>query len=307
MTISVSLRIPHRLADGPADRLRTFIDLVEQSTIDGVTVGDHVSFHDGTGYDGLIQAAALATMSDRLRIWTAVYLLALRHPVTVARQVASLASLAPGRFVFGVGLGGDDPHELEVCGIDPKRRGRRLDACLDIVRALLAGETVTSTDDELSIPGAVIRPTPDPPVPIVVGGRSDAALRRAGRAGDGWLALWQTPERVAAGIEAVEASAREYGRSALARRYAYAVWCGLDADRDRARTLVADAMEGLYRRPFASFERYTPSGTPEDVAAALAPYVAAGIEEFVIIGIGADDRALVEHTAEVGERLRALG
>ena len=61
------------------------------------------------------------------------------HPVAVARQVSSLSMLAPGRLVFGVGMGGDDPHELEVCGVDPRTRGRRMDECLTVVRGLLAG------------------------------------------------------------------------------------------------------------------------------------------------------------------------
>ena len=304
--VALNLRIPHHLAEASFEGLHEFMSLVEESPIDGVSVGDHVSFRDGTGYDGLIQATALATMSSRLRIWTAVYLLALRHPVTVARQVSSLAALAPGRLAFGVGLGGDDPHELEVCGVDVRHRGRRFDAALDIVRPLLAGETVTADNPDFVVPAAVIRPTPSPPVPIVVGGRSDAALRRAGRVGDGWLGLWQSPERIAAAIDTVEASAAEHGRASDVRRYAYLVWCGLDPDRDAARSLVADAMERLYGRPFSSFERYTPAGTPEDVAAALAPYMAAGIDEFILIGVAAEDTALVDRAAQVRERLTGL-
>ncbi|HEX6659935.1 MAG TPA: LLM class flavin-dependent oxidoreductase [Ilumatobacter sp.] len=304
MTLKVHLRVPHELADGGADRLAAFVEHVEATSIDGVTVGDHVSFRDGTGYDGLIRAAALSALSRRLEIWTAVYLLALRHPVTVARQVASLASLVSGRFVFGVGLGGDDPHELEVCGINPRRRGRRFDACLDVVLPLLAGDTVTSDDPELPIPGATIRPTPDPPVPVIVGGRSDAALRRAGRVGDGWLALWHTPERVARGIEAVEAAAAEYGRAQLVRRYGYTVWCGLDGDRDRAHGMVATAMEALYHQPFTSFARYTPAGTPRHVADALGPYLDTGIGDVVVIGVAAHEAALVDHTADLAELLR---
>ena len=110
--------------------------------IDHLCMGDHVSFHGGQGFDGLLQAAALASLTSTMTVETAVYLLGLRHPVPVARQVATVAQLAPGRFVFGVGLGGEDRHELEICGVDPTTRGRRLDECLAIVRALLAGETV---------------------------------------------------------------------------------------------------------------------------------------------------------------------
>ena len=101
--------------------------------IDHLTVGDHVSFADGHGADGLIQAAALLSANAGVSVQTGVYLLALRHPAVVARQLATIALLAPGRFTFGVGVGGDDPRELEFCGINPREAApgqpRRSGAC----------------------------------------------------------------------------------------------------------------------------------------------------------------------------------
>jgi Luciferase-like monooxygenase len=121
--ITVGLRVPHELPGGAAG-LREFAARVEATGIDRVFVGDHVAFKGGQGFDGLVNAAAVAVASRRLVVQTAVYLLPLRHPVPVARQVATLAGLAPGRLVFGVGLGGEDPAELRACGIDPASRGR---------------------------------------------------------------------------------------------------------------------------------------------------------------------------------------
>ena len=154
--------------------------------IDHLTVGDHVSFANGHGADGLIQAAALLTAHPGLSVQTGVYLLALRHPAVVARQLSTLALLAPGRFTFGVGVGGDDPRELELCGIDPRERGARTTEALRCVRALLTGEDVCFQGRFFDLRGA-IRPAPAPAIPILVGGRSDAALATAsgssGRAG----------------------------------------------------------------------------------------------------------------------------
>jgi alkanesulfonate monooxygenase SsuD/methylene tetrahydromethanopterin reductase-like flavin-dependent oxidoreductase (luciferase family) len=302
--VRVSLRVPHALLERDVADLDEFVESVERAGIDGVCVGDHVSFRDGTGYDGLIHATALAVASHRLDVWTAVYLLALRHPVAVARQVASLANLAPGRFVFGVGVGGDDRHELEVCGIDPRRRGRRFDASLDIVRALLCGEEVTFDDGDLRIPGAALRPAPSPRVPIMVGGRSETALRRAARAGDGWLALWMSPARVAAAIAMIAEYADQLGRTSPPDRHGLVVWCGFGASVATARTAVADAMERLYKQPFVNFERYVPCGTPRQVAAELAPYVEAGVRELLVIGVADDEGSLVEQVAELRELLR---
>src|SRR6266508_7037222 len=140
--LTIGIRPPHDLFDRGAAALREGISRIEAAGIDRVCVGDHVSFHGGRGFDGLVQATALGAISD-LEVQTAVYLLPLRHPVPVARQVNSLAQIAPGRFVFGVGIGGEDPNEIAMCGVDPTTRGRRMDESMDIVRRLLSGEAVT--------------------------------------------------------------------------------------------------------------------------------------------------------------------
>jgi alkanesulfonate monooxygenase SsuD/methylene tetrahydromethanopterin reductase-like flavin-dependent oxidoreductase (luciferase family) len=90
-----------------------------------VCVGDHVSFHDGTGFDGLTAATAALSGSDRLPVLVGVYLLALRHPLLTARQLASISQLAPGRLVLGAGVGGEDRSEVSNSGVDPATRGRR--------------------------------------------------------------------------------------------------------------------------------------------------------------------------------------
>jgi alkanesulfonate monooxygenase SsuD/methylene tetrahydromethanopterin reductase-like flavin-dependent oxidoreductase (luciferase family) len=276
---------------------------MENLGIDRLCVGDHVSFHSGQGFDGLVQSTALAVLSRRLTIQTAVYLLALRHPVPVARQVASLARLAPGRFVFGVGLGGDDRREMEHCGVNPATRGRRMDEALAIVRALLAGEDVSVDGEFFRLKETRIRPAPDRPVPIVVGGRSDAAWRRTGRLGDGWLALWVSPERYAAGVAEVAKEADATGRGAVSWQHGLHAWCGLGPTRERARALVASAMENLYRVPFERFERWVPYGTAEDVATALQPYVDAGCHQVNLIPVAADLDEAAEGTVRVRDLL----
>jgi alkanesulfonate monooxygenase SsuD/methylene tetrahydromethanopterin reductase-like flavin-dependent oxidoreductase (luciferase family) len=296
----VIIRTPRGVADGNAARLREWVTTVEASGVDGVFSGDHVSFHNGTGYDGLIQATALAVASERLTIWTAVFLLALRHPVPVARQVASLASLAPGRFMFGVGLGGEDPHELEICGVDSRSRGRRLDAHLDAVRALLAGDELTTENEFLSIRGAIIRPVPQPPVPILVGGRSTAALERTARAADGWIAIWVSPAHAERALSTIAEQAERYGRERAPDRNALMVWCGLGDTAAHARSLVAPVMEGLYKTPF---ERYTPCGTPGEVAEAIAPFVELGFHDILLNGVAEDAANLIALSDEVRQHL----
>ncbi len=200
-----------------------------------------------------------------LPIHTGVYLLPLRHPTLVARQLADLDRLAPGRLVFGVGIGGEDRHEVEVCGVDPATRGRRMDECLTAVRGLLGGGPFTFHGRHIDLDRALIVPTPARPVPLIVGGRSEAAVLRAGRLGDGWLGLWVSPRRFGDAVGQAGDEAARVGRADYPARHGMQVWCGLAKTREAARGYLAPAMEAFYRLKFEQFERYCPYGGVEDV------------------------------------------
>jgi len=280
-------------------RRRDEIRLADEAGLDHLAFGDHVSFYVGAGSDGLLGAAMALGASGRLRANTGVYLLPLRHPVVVARQVADLASLAPGRFTFGVGIGGEDPHEVEVCGVDPKTRGRRMDECMAVVRSLLAGDRVDLDGEFFQLSDARIVPVPEEPVPIVVGGRSDAALRRAGRLGDGWLGVWVSPRRYGEAVGEVAAHAAAAGRDDHPAVHGLNVWCGVGADRDRARAVVARKMETVYQLPYERFEKWSPAGTPADLAEFVVPYVEAGCRFVNLIACGDSLEDEVHGVAEV--------
>jgi len=302
--VTVGLRISHELFEaGDARALRTYLQSVSESGIDRLCVGDHVSLHGGRGFDGLGQSTAVAALCD-LEVQTAVYLLPLRHPVPVARQVNSLAHLAGGGFVFGVGVGGEDPDEVRVCGVDPTTRGRRMDEALPIVRRLVAGEAVTHHGEFFDLDDARILPVPRREVPVVVGGRSPAALRRAGRFGDGYLGVWVTPERMAEAIADVEATAAAAGRAGVTWRHGIQMWCGFGDTASQARALVSAEMEALYRIPFERFDKYTPVGTPGDIAAAARPFIAAGCTDVNLIAVAATPDEALRGTAEVRRLLR---
>ena len=301
--LTIGIRVPHSLFENGTTRLRSGVARIEAAAIDRVCVGDHVSFHGGRGFDGLVQATALAALTD-IEVQTAVYLLPLRPPVPVARQVNSLAQIAPGRFVFGVGVGGDDPNEVAMCGVDPTTRGKRMDEALGIVRRLLDGERVTHSGRFFELSDALVLPVPDVPVPIQVGGRSTAALRRAGRLGDGHLALWTTPERFQASVAEVAEHAAAAGRGDVDWRHGLQVWCGFGDSGGEARAHVAAEMEALYEVPFEKFERYCPFGTPADVAEALEPFVDIGCRDINLIAVAGSTDEAIDGVAEVGERLK---
>jgi len=279
-------------------RLPELAERAVAAGLDHLTVGDHVSFADGHGADGLIQAAALLTAHTNLNVQTGVYLLALRHPAVVARQLATIAMLGPGRFTFGVGVGGDDPRELEFCGINPRERGARTTEALRCLRLLMTGEEVDFEGQFFNLHGA-IRPAPAPAIPILGGRRSDAALARAGRLGDGWLALWVSPRRFEEAAGRIEAAAAEGGRIRVVWQHALQLWAGFDDSHAKARERVSTAMEAAYALPFDRFERYTPCGPPAAIAEALMPYLALGCRCFNFVPEAASLPAAIDAASEV--------
>ena len=108
-------------------------------------------------------------------------------------------------------------------------------------------------------------------------------------------------------IATVESAARDVGRTEVAWRHGLTVWCGFGDSTASARPLVANAMESLYRTPFTKFEKYTPFGTPADVADGLRPYVAAGCREFNVIPVASNPDEAIAAVAEMGSLLKAGG
>ncbi|MFL2985620.1 MAG: LLM class flavin-dependent oxidoreductase [Candidatus Poriferisodalaceae bacterium] len=289
----------------PWDERRKVLELVADTGIDHVFFADHVSFRVGHGHDGMVVAAGVANLHPTLGIYIGVYLLPLRHPIPVARQLANLAEMAPGRISFGVGVGGDDRHEVEICGVDPRTRGRRTDESLDILQRLLAGETVDHSGEFFNFEKARIIPTPDPPIPVYVGGRADAALRRAGKYADGWLGIWCSSDRYAESIAIYNQAAEDAQRDVQAD-HGIQLWVGVGKDRTEAASFVGPAMEGFYRVPFEKFSRYTPHGTVDDIVDFLAPYLEAGCRHFNLTPVASTAEAGIEVIGEVGERLRRM-
>ncbi len=301
-SVRVGLFPPTGQLSGSPEHMRETLARAAAGGIDHVCVGDHVSFFVGAGSDGLISATSLLVAQAELPVYVGLYLLPLRHPVAVARQLATLAELAPGRLTLGVGIGGEDRHEIEICGVDPKTRGRRMDECLQILRGLAEGTPVSYTGEFFSLEDALILPAPSPPIPLIVGGRSDSAVSRSARLGDGWLGIWVSPRRFATVRDQITHEAAQAGRDVSQFRHALNVWCGFARTDEAARELLASRMQAFYQMPFDPFERYSPYGSPERVAEFLRPYIDAGCSTFNVIPCAHDNESAISAVAE----LRAL-
>ena len=179
---------------------------------DAVLIWDHLAFVWGMrSADPWVSLAAAAVSTDRVLLGTGVTPVARRRPQVLAHEVATLATLAPGRVVLGAGLGGGH-NEFRAFGEDESERGRaaRLDEGLDVVRALLSGERVEHYGPHYRVDSVSLATAPDEPVPIWIGGMSRRARERASRF-DGWFAdtaspseMTTSPDELAAMLEGFE-------------------------------------------------------------------------------------------------------
>lgn len=151
------------------------------------TADGNREFLDGKPFiEPFVLIPALAAITERLRFHTFVVKLAIRQPVLVAKQAASVAVLSGNRFGFGVGLS-PWPEDFTVTGTEWKGRGRRMDEMIDVMRGLWTGDYFEYHGEHYDLPAVKIAPVPTEPIPLLIGGQSDAALRRAARVGDGWM------------------------------------------------------------------------------------------------------------------------
>jgi probable F420-dependent oxidoreductase len=164
--------------------------------------------------DPWVAIPAMAAVTTRLRFYTHVLKLPLRHPLLVAKTVGSAAVLSGNRVGLGVGLSWI-PEEATFCGVDYATRGPRTDEAIEIVRALLRGGMVEHHGRHYDFSRLQMSPAPSLPVPIYVGGHSEPALRRAARLGDGWCSAMTTEEDTRRIIARLRALRAEHGRAGL--------------------------------------------------------------------------------------------
>lgn len=163
-------------------------------------------------FEPLIALAAVAARTTRIRLGVSVYLAALRHPIAVAKQVASLDRLSKGRMILGVGAGWI-PEEYATLGIPFAERGRFLDEHIEAMRTLWRDDAPRMAGRHYAFDGIGFEPKPIArDVPIWVGGNSPAARRRAARLGDGWHVIDVATDALEAGIAALAADCRAAGR-----------------------------------------------------------------------------------------------
>jgi probable F420-dependent oxidoreductase len=282
----------------PAEQFE-LVRRVEALGFESVWTGDHVSFHNPM-YEALTLLATYVPITSRIRLGTAVYLLALRTPAIAAKITSTLDALSGGRLIFGVGVGGENPKEFEVVGVPHHERGARVTEGIDVVRTLWRDTPASFKGRFTQFEGVSLDPKPvqKPGPPIWIGGRSDAALARAGRQGDGWVSYVVQPERYAQGVAKIRAAAA--GRSLDGFAFGHLGFITVGRDWESAKAVWAESLTKRYAQDFEPLARkYGIIGTPEQCAEQLGRFTAAGCTYIVFNAIGEprDEREQLERIA----------
>lgn len=195
--------------------------------------------------DPLISFAAVAAATSRLKMMTGIYILPLRHPIEVAKNVSTLATLSEGRFSLGIGSGWLK-EEFEQFGVDFHRRGRRMDESMAVMRALWRGHPVSHQGEFFHLDEVQIRP--HAAAPIIGGGLSGKALRRSALSCDGWYGPGNTLEE----LPDLIAQLKSLRESAGLPWEGYQVIAPLNNPPDRASAehLTAMGVSGTVNYPF---------------------------------------------------------
>ncbi len=202
---SAAVEFTLSLAMVPADEVLPLARAAEATGWDSIAMPDSVFFPetvsaqypytpDGQRFwdgdtpfvDPLVALPAIAAVTERLTLYTNVYKVVLRQPLAIAKMLGSAAAMFEGRIGIGLGLSWI-PEEFAWLGEEKRTRGKRLDEIIDIFRATLAPGWAEHHGDQYDFGRLKMSPHPVEPVPIHVGGHSDAALRRAATRGDGWI------------------------------------------------------------------------------------------------------------------------
>lgn len=172
-------------------------------------------FLDGVPFlEPFVVIPAMAAITSTIRFTTSVMKLAIRQPVIVAKQLSSIAVLTDNRFVFGVGIS-PWPDDFAACQIPWEKRGKRMDEMMDIVRGLMTGEYFSYDGEIFQIDSMKICPAPTQPVPMLIGGHTKPALRRAALRGDGFIHAGGTSEDLKLLVDEINILRKEYGRDHL--------------------------------------------------------------------------------------------
>lgn len=303
MSIGIGLGVAGFPFSGPKAFL-SWIDLCEERGVDSVWLSERIVSR-APALELMTTFGMIAGRTERLKFGMNAIVVPLRDPLILAKECASLDYLSGGRLLPVFGVGGETNPEFRATGRTPKGRGAQSDEILDIMSALWSGEPVTYEGKYYQYREAVISPKPvQSPLPLWIGGSSEAAIRRTARIGTGWLAGLQSPSQVAPVVAAIRQKSAEAGRPLDDDHYGAGFAFRFGSVDEPVVQRQAAALSRLPEAPDPF--TYLAAGDASAIAFRLREYIEAGISKFVLRPIAESDEELMEQTARLTEEVIPL-
>ena len=277
-----------------------WVDLCEAGGIDSIWQTDRLISKQPI-LECMTALAAIAGRTKRIKFGVNVVSVAMRDPVLLAKQCATLDFLSGGRLLPGFGIGSPRGPEWTAMHLDPKTRGRKTDEALEIIARLWTGEKLDFPGKHFQLTGASISPLPvQPDLPMWIGGSSDAAVRRTAQYGTGWQSGAETPETVGKVIAAIKAAVVAQGRSIDEDHYGAALAYRFGSWDDPGMTKLAEAYETRTGRD--AREAFA-IGDADLIMIRLAEYVDAGASKFILRPVAQGDDQMLGQTRRLVEEI----
>ncbi|HLN68929.1 MAG TPA: TIGR03854 family LLM class F420-dependent oxidoreductase [Streptosporangiaceae bacterium] len=257
--------------DGGPGQFAAAVDLLEQAGVDSLWLPENVYSPLVEPFTGM---AFALSRTRRLKVGSGISVLPGRHPVLVAKQLASLAGLAAGRVLPVFGLQPAQPAERVLFPVPAGQRAAVFDESLALLRLLLTTETVSFDGSFFTVSGASVAPLPPKPLDIWLGGSAPGGLRRVGRLADGWLGSLLTPAEAKAAVDVINQAAAEAGREVEADHFGLSLPVALDGIPETLRASIGR------RRPHMDPELLVAAGW-DGARRMIEQYVEAGLSKFV--------------------------
>jgi probable F420-dependent oxidoreductase len=281
--------------------LWTLCDMLERSDVDSIWLSDRLS-SPAPVPEVMTTLAAIAARTTRLKFGPSVVVLPYRTPVVAAKEMATVDWLSQGRLFPAVGVGVELPREFDASGVPFAERGRRTDEAIRVMRLLWTQDEVTFQGDFYKLDRVSIFPKPwQTPPPIWIGGKSEAAMRRTARLGDGWIPSFITPDEMRAGVQKVHDLAGAAGRQVPEDHFGTLINYAI-ADSEATALALAQPYVPRGRVDEATMRQCTAFGPAGRLIEKVEEYVKAGASKFILRPLCPPDRML-EQLALVGEQV----
>jgi probable F420-dependent oxidoreductase len=289
-SMRVGVALPAQVAGVQAQDVFEYAVRAERNGFDAVWVLDRLVYNS---FAPVPLLAATAALTQRVTIGTCILLANLYSPLLLAKELATIDRLSHGRLLLGVAAGGRD-EDFHAAGVDTRKRGQRLEETVSLLRATWSGEAIHHGGEIFTFDSAAIGPRPcQSPPPIWMGGRSDLALRRAVRIGDGYIIGRSGPAALQREIGRVTHAAQTIGRNPATFKTAALAFYNLSDAVDGGLNAVETYLRAYYGLP----ETLTPSrdtvyGPLAQAADRIGEFVATGVDELILTPTSPDPTQL---------------